>query len=135
MAGISMRLKSTMAGIFLAGLAVYQSCLADDISRELLFSEKAFIGGVHCNEETAGIYCERPLALFDANGEPLGTEERIVGACVRGGGDCDIWLLVYEKKEVAQNLALARVETTNGHPAWIKVSQDKFKDVLAMMPA
>ncbi|MBC7458366.1 MAG: hypothetical protein H7235_08820, partial [Bdellovibrionaceae bacterium] len=121
--------------VFFAVIYLIQvPCLADTISRDLLFSETAYVGGIPCNEPTAGGYCESPVSIYSPEGITLNKKEKIVGACIQGGGDCNMVYLITETKSLPEDFILAQVSTPTNQKVWIKSKKSHFKTMENLMP-
>ncbi|WP_408096248.1 hypothetical protein ACJVC5_14510 [Peredibacter sp. HCB2-198] len=109
-------------------------CLADTISKDIIFSDSVYVGGISCGTDIPGGYCELPTPIFKDDGTALDKKENLQGACVQGGGDCTMVVFTTETKDLNPQFILARVSTTSNQQVWIKVSKANLKKIEDLIP-
>ncbi|WPU63196.1 hypothetical protein [Peredibacter starrii] len=123
---------------FILGLAIsilpQSMCLADTISKDIIFADTVYVGGISCGTDIPGGYCELPTPTFKDDGAALDKKANLQGACVQGGGDCTMVVFTTETKELNPQTLLARVSTTAGEQVWIKTSKTNLKKIEDLIP-
>ena len=102
---------------------------ADTINESVIFSEKKFSGAAGCFEVTGEYYCDKSVPTYSEDGSLRAVSEKIIGACVQGGGDCISVSFALDVKELNDNNILAKVQAQSGKEVWVKYKKDAFKSV------
>jgi len=128
--------RSMKSGLIFCVLFFHSYLFANTISKEVIFADQIWLGGISCSDLQAGGYCDDAITVYDANGLALAKKEKVLPACIRGGGDCDMYVFVTEVKNGGKTgtpLAAALTAASN-KKIWVKYDSGKFKKIEALIP-
>lgn len=118
--------------IFFSGLTPF--CFADTISENLIFTDDVPMGAAICSDIQADGYCEKAVAIYSADGTDLKSKEKLLGACIKGGGDCLMAAFILKTKASTSDNILALVKSEKQKEIWIQIPKAALKKIDELIP-
>lgn len=120
--------------IFILILILSKMGFADTISENLIFSEDIPIGAAICSDIQADGYCEKSVPTYSSEGIDLKNNEKLQGACIKGGGDCLMVTFILKTKTSKTDKILALVKNEKQKELWVQIPKTAIKNIDELIP-
>lgn len=120
--------------IFVFFFSITPFCFADTITENLIFSDDIPIGAAICSDIQADGYCEKAVTSYSDDGTDLKNKEQLLGACIKGGGDCLMAVFILKTKTSTPDQILALVKSEKQKEIWIQIPKTALKKIDELIP-